>query len=71
MERELARKEQLRDTYANQDGEHSLTVALVHGYNANSRNELQLSHLELGMNPGPNSYCTILLYDSFNRITRL
>jgi sorting nexin-25 len=26
MERELARKEQLRDTYANQDGEHNLTV---------------------------------------------
>jgi sorting nexin-25 len=26
MERELARKEQLRDTYADQDGEHSLTV---------------------------------------------
>jgi len=27
MERELARKEQLRDTYADQDGEHNLTVA--------------------------------------------
>jgi hypothetical protein len=26
MERELARKEQLRDTYANQDGEHNLMV---------------------------------------------
>jgi sorting nexin-25 len=26
MERELARKEQLRDTYADQDGEHNLTV---------------------------------------------
>jgi len=28
MERELARKEQLRETYANQDGEHNLTVHL-------------------------------------------
>jgi len=27
MERELARKEQLRDTYADQEGEHNLTVA--------------------------------------------
>jgi sorting nexin-25 len=26
MERELARKEQLRETYADQDGEHNLTV---------------------------------------------
>jgi len=29
MERELARKEQLRETYANQDGEHNLTVPHV------------------------------------------
>jgi len=29
MERELARKEQLRETYANQDGEHNLTVPIL------------------------------------------
>jgi sorting nexin-25 len=29
MERELARKEQLRDTYASQDGEHHLTVSFL------------------------------------------
>lgn len=29
MERELARKEQLRDTYADQDGEHNLTVPFL------------------------------------------
>ena len=32
MERELARKEQLRETYADQDGEHNLTVSPFLGY---------------------------------------
>ena len=71
MERELARKEQLRETYANQDGEHNLTVrhpcvrAMLM-----VRNELRSSLPGLDMNLVRISWCTILLYGSSSRMIR-
>jgi sorting nexin-25 len=71
MERELARKEQLRETYANQDGEHNLTVShpSVRGM-LMVRNELRSSLLGLDMNLVRISWCIILLSDNSSWMIR-
>ena len=51
MERELARKEQLRETYANQDGEHNLTVSPFFGH-ANGQERITIESSGVGHEPG-------------------
>jgi sorting nexin-25 len=68
MERELARKEQLRETYANQDGEHNLTVLFPLKRVVNSRNGLRLNRQGWDTSLVPISWCTISLFDSSSRM---